>query len=141
MIVISGLTWNFSFPRPIDLMEWLGIKVRGISCSPLISTRHQIVNVYKYGDGDVHQKLVNVHPEYYSVRQCEGCPQERPTCHEELEVSEGQFREFTEAIMMSWKSSPEGLPCLGTGKESKWFGKAYERVRCDKEKCGCKTEE
>ncbi|MEB0918356.1 hypothetical protein VC891_26570, partial [Citrobacter freundii] len=74
------------------------LEVRNMPCFPLISACHQVVNVYKHGDGDAHQKLVNAHPEYYSVWQCEGYPQERPARHEELEVSEEQFREFAEAI-------------------------------------------
>ncbi len=43
-------------------MEWLGIEVRNMPCFPLISACHQVVNVYKHGDGDAHQKLVNAHP-------------------------------------------------------------------------------
>lgn len=141
MVVISDLIWNLSFPRLMDLMEWLGIEVRNMPCFPLISACHQVVNVYKHGDGDAHQKLVNAHPEYYSVWQCEGYPQERPARHEELEVSEEQFREFAEAITVFWKSLPEGLSYSGMGKEPKWFGKAYEKVKCDKEKRERKAEE
>lgn len=65
----------------------------------------------------------------------------QPARHEELEVSEEQFREFAEAITVFWKSLPEGLSYSGMGKEPKWFGKAYEKVKCDKEKRERKAEE
>lgn len=51
-----------------------------------------------------------------------------------LKFPEEQFREFAEAITVFWKSLPEGLSYSGMGKEPKWFGKAYEKVKCDKRK-------
>ncbi|WP_226991684.1 hypothetical protein [Citrobacter amalonaticus] len=137
--VMPDLIWNLSFPRLMDLLEWLGIEARNMSCFPLISACHQVVNVYKHGDGDAHQKLVISHPEYYSVWQFEGHPQERAARHEELEVSEKQFGEFAEAITEFWESLPEGVSYSGMGKEPEWFDKAYGKLKNEKEKRERKT--
>lgn len=64
---MSNLIWSPGLPRFMDLTEWLGIEVRNTPRLPLISVCHQVVNVYKHGDGDAHQKLVSARPEYYLI--------------------------------------------------------------------------
>lgn len=139
--VLPELIWNLSFPRLMDLLEWLGINARNMQCFPLISACHQVVNVYKHGDGDAHKKLVIANPEYYSVWQFDGHPQDRAARHEELEVSEEQFIEFAEAITAFWESLPEGVSYSGMGKKPEWFEKAYGNLKNEKEKRERKAQE
>lgn len=100
--IISPLIWDLGFPRLIELLEWVGIKIHGQHFFKKINACRLIINVYKHGDGDAHRELSTKHPEYYprgSLMNSIFQP-----CHEDLKVSETQFVEFADAITALWEN-------------------------------------
>jgi hypothetical protein len=120
--IISPLIWDLGFPRLIEMLEWVGIKV---------------VNVYKHGDGDAHRELSSKHPEYYPRGNLQDLSAFRSS-HEDLKVSEAQFVEFADAITAFWKSIPQYCNHSELGDDPKWLEVEYRKYekRLNKAKSG-----
>ena len=124
--IISPLIWGLGFPRLIELIEWVGIKIGGKSFYNRINACRLVVNVYKHGDGDAHRELSSKYPEYYPHGNLHGLTI-FGSGHEDLKVSESQFVEFADAITAFWKSIPQYCHHSQLGDDPTWLEAEYRK--------------
>lgn len=135
--IVSPLIWDLGFPRLIELLEWVGIKIGQNAFTNKINACRLVVNVYKHGDGDAHRELSSKHPEYYPNGHLKDLAIFRSR-HEDLKVSEAQFVEFADAITAFWKSIPQYCHHSQLGDDPKWLEAEYRKYekRLTKAKSG-----
>lgn len=126
--IISPLIWDLGFPRLIEMLEWVGIKVGENLFTKKINACRLVVNVYKHGDGDAHRELSSKHPEYYPRGKLQDLSAFRAR-HEDLKVSEAQFVEFAEAITAFWISIPQYCNHSKLGDDPKWLEAEYKKYK------------
>ncbi|WP_368525458.1 hypothetical protein [Enterobacter asburiae] len=117
---INQVIWNTSFPRLMELLEWVGIEISDKDFMNKINACRLVVNVYKHGDGDGHRELSTNYPEYYprgSLMNSFAFPFQ----YDELKLNEVQFDEFSEAIRNFWKNIPEYCRYSQLRVKPSWF--------------------
>lgn len=117
---IDDLLWNVEFPLLIELLEWVGVKIKDKPFYVKLNACQLLVNVYKHGKGRSHRDLVKQHIEYYPS----ALRNPRP---EQLKVSEAQFVEIADAITEFWGSLPECTKESDKGIEPEWLAKKIKR--------------
>lgn len=125
--LITTMIWKLTFHQLIDLLEWIGLKINETGYGEKIKACNLVVNVYKHGDGDAHQKLSLDYPEYYPYPTGVHRNQSAPN-HDDLHVSEEQFVEFADAITAFWNAVPENCYYSGLKEEPKWLDQLVKKI-------------
>ncbi len=123
---VTSMIWDISFPRLIEILEWIGMDITSKAYYEKIDACRQVVNVYKHGDGHAHRVLSVAHPEYY---QDINIPRgyRFSLRHEQLEVTETQFIEFADAITAFWNDIPTYCMRSAIREEPEWIKGEYKK--------------
>lgn len=101
--IVNLMFWEISFPKLIELMEWIGMDIKDKPFYKEIDACHQLVNVYKHGDGNSHRSLSASYPKYYNNPLN---VHHQNLHHDQLEVNIEQFLAFADAINDFWNNIP-----------------------------------
>jgi len=116
--------WSVPFDEIIELLECLGCKNRGMDYFHKIDACRLIVNIYKHGNGKSAEELELRYPEYLPVEYRDRRWTNLDHC--DIEVDDKQFAEFSDAIVVLWKSVPEYIHNSEITSIPNWFRRALE---------------
>lgn len=106
--VIYEKIWALTLPDVIKLIESLGVPMSNMPKHSKLLTMSKVVNVFKHGDGKSFEILKKSNPEYF---RRDGVTEEAwgdsYIRYEDLTISEVQFDEFIDSIIVFWESIPQ----------------------------------
>lgn len=131
----SAKIWSANFEQIVDLLESLGWPVRSADFFSKLDACRLVVNVYKHGKGSSLDDLKARFPDYLPERYT--APGDALWSvdfrdHTDLEVSEEQLQEFSDAIVAFWLAAPEDIYDDEIGEVPDWFGKAIQKDQANR---------
>lgn len=108
---IEKKIWEMPLADVMDVFEQFGWPVKALPCYAKIDALQLVVNVYKHGKGRSLIQLAERYGEYI----CDPIQQLIPKGtafginHEWLNVTDGQLKQFSDAIRDFWRDMPERL--------------------------------
>lgn len=122
--------WSAKFNDIIDLLESFGWGIRDRNYFELLDACRVVVNVYKHGDGSSFDELKKKYPEYLPDPASGKAfihSDNDFRDHKDLEVSEDQFRAFSDAIVSFWEAVPKNVLQSDVKTELKWVEAALKK--------------
>lgn len=113
--------WNVQRHILCQLLDSLGIPVTSQPFYPLLDAYGKLVNVYKHGKGSAFDSLRGSHPEYFR-RDIQSDAYWKYTAHDDLAVSDEQFKALTDTLYAFWGCIPQYTSSEDALDEiPKWF--------------------
>lgn len=121
---VTREVWRADIGKIFELLEGFGWEIRKRPYHQKLDACRLIVNVYKHGEGQSFIDLQKRYPEY--VRGGLGAAGAFPVYreHTDIEVSDEQFDEFSNAIIAFWRDAPGAIAAPEQIELPGWFEKA-----------------
>lgn len=130
--------WKSKFWELFDLFESIGWPVRSSEFFPNLNICRLVVNVYKHGDGSSFKELAELKPGYFMLPGMDNIQSEltdfmNKPHHADLNITDDDLEHFSNAIIEFWKAVPERVLISQLNNPPKWFTKAKENDRKQRE--------
>lgn len=125
------MIWKVKLADIFDLLESFGWPLKSSVFFTKIDACRLVVNVHKHGDGASLKELSDRHPAYLKhpigtiLGEISGILLR--TSHEDLNVTEANLEEFSEAIIRFWEAVPENVLNSQISDPPDWLVKAIEK--------------
>lgn len=102
--------WKASFEDTMGFLGSIGWPVKNKAYYPKLDALHLIVNVFKHGRGGSLTTMKKRYPEYFNNMFANLVEWNVDSLdYSDLKITDGQFDEFSEAILAFWHDVPEQI--------------------------------
>jgi len=121
--------WKANFDEIIELLEGCEFSIKDKDFFSVLNQCRLIVNVYKHGDGNSFNDLLERNPEYFDsgLKSMLGDNAIKFLNHTHLSVPSHYLDELSNAIIAFWQSIPERVFLSEKTTFPKWFEKALQK--------------
>jgi hypothetical protein len=124
--------WEATLDELFNLLKNIGFNVRGQGYFPQLDACRLVVNVFKHGDGKSLDALDKKYPQFTAKAQGSIFAANlniRLIDYKHVEITDLDFKEFSEAIGSFWRDMPDNVMASEVNKIPKWFRDAIKNSK------------